>query len=122
MLFSSPIFFLFFAVYFAINLLIPVRWRVYLIIVGSTIFYSWWKLEYVWLPYLLMAIAYFGVRWMMRAKEEVGRRIRATVTIVVLFVPLLVFKYTNFFYNDVLGALTGGGRCGAILAMIRSLA
>jgi alginate O-acetyltransferase complex protein AlgI len=110
MLFSSPVFFLFFAVYFATHLLIPARWRLYLIIVGSTIFYAWWKLEYVWIPYLLMAIAYFGVVWMMRAKEPQGRRMRAIVSIVLLFTPLVIFKYTNFFYNDVFGPLTGGGK------------
>src|SRR5580700_2344043 len=110
MLFSSPVFFVFFAVYFAIHLLIPARWRLYLIIAGSTIFYAWWKLEYVWIPYLLMAIAYFGVVWMMRAKEPQGRRIRAIVSIVLLFTPLAIFKYTNFFYNDVFGPLTGGGK------------
>src|SRR5271156_7019830 len=107
MLFSSPVFFAFFAIYFAIHLLIPARWRLYLIIAGSTIFYAWWKLEYIWIPYLLMAIAYFGVVWMMRAKEQAGRRLRAIVAIALLFTPLVIFKYTNFFYNDVFGALTG---------------
>jgi alginate O-acetyltransferase complex protein AlgI len=110
MLFSSPVFFVFFAVYFALHLVIPTRWRLYLIIAGSTVFYAWWKPEYVWLPYLLMAIAYFGVIWMMQAKLEPGRKRRAVVAIALLFVPLVVFKYTNFIYNDVLGALTGGGR------------
>jgi alginate O-acetyltransferase complex protein AlgI len=110
MLFSSPVFFVFFVVYFIIHLVIPARWRLYLIIAGSTIFYAWWKLEYVWLPYLLMAIAYFGVIWMMDAKLEPSRKRRAGIVIALLFVPLVVFKYTNFIYNDVLGALTGGGK------------
>src|ERR1700730_14904423 len=101
MLFSSPVFFVFFAVYFAIHLLIPGRWRLYLIIAGSTIFYAWWKLDYVWIPYLLMAIAYFGVIYMKLSKEGKDRRIRAIITIVLLFAPLVIFKYTNFFYNDV---------------------
>lgn len=110
MLFSSPVFFVFFVVYFIIHLVIPTRWRLYLIIAGSTIFYAWWKLEYVWLPYLLMAIAYFGVIWMMDAKLEPSRKRRAGIVIALLFVPLVFFKYTNFIYNDVLGALTGGGK------------
>ena len=110
MLFSSPVFFVFFVAYFTVHLLIPGRWQIYLIIGGSTIFYAWWKLEYVWLPYLLMAIAYFGVIWMMRAKAEASRKRRAALAIVLLFVPLVVFKYTNFFYNDVFGPLTGGGK------------
>ncbi len=40
MLFSSPTFFVFFLAYFACHLLIPRAYRNYLIIVGSTIFYS----------------------------------------------------------------------------------
>jgi alginate O-acetyltransferase complex protein AlgI len=110
MLFSSPVFFVFFAAYFAVHLLLPRQWRLYLIIAGSTIFYAWWKLEYVWVPYLLMAIAYFGTIWMMQAKSEPVRKWRAAVAIVLLFVPLVVFKYTNFVFNDVLGPLTGGGK------------
>jgi alginate O-acetyltransferase complex protein AlgI len=110
MLFSSPVFFVFFAVYFTLHLVIPARWRLYLIIAGSTAFYAWWKPEYIWLPYLLMAIAYFGVIWMMHAKLEPGRKRRAAVVIALLFVPLVVFKYTNFIYNDVLGVLTRGGK------------
>jgi alginate O-acetyltransferase complex protein AlgI len=110
MLFSSPVFFAFFAIYFTLHLVIPARWRLYLIIAGSSFFYAWWKPEYVWIPCLLMAIAYFGVIWMMHAKPEPSRKRRAAVVIALLFVPLVVFKYTNFIYNDVLGVLTGGGK------------
>ena len=51
MLFSSPVFFGFFAVYFLFHLITPAGRGSYLIIVGSTIFYAWWKVRYVWLPY-----------------------------------------------------------------------
>src|SRR3954465_13106015 len=107
MLFSSPTFFLFFAIYFLFHLLLPSRWRVYLIICGSTVFYAWWKVDYVWLPYLLMAIAYLGVVWMERAQTRMGRKGRAAAAIVLLFLPLVLFKYTDFLYVDVLGALLG---------------
>jgi alginate O-acetyltransferase complex protein AlgI len=110
MLFSSPVFFVFFAIYFAIHLLIPRQWRLYLIIVGSTVFYAWWKPEYVWLPFLLAAIAYFGARWMMAAKEPSGRKLRAAIAIVLLFLPLVIFKYANFFYGSAFGGLTGSGK------------
>jgi alginate O-acetyltransferase complex protein AlgI len=110
MLFSSPVFLAFFAIYFALHLVAPAPWRLYLIIAGSTIFYAWWKLEYVWIPFLLMAIAYFGVVWMTQAKLEASSKRRAGIVIVLLFVPLVVFKYTNFLYNDILGVLTGGGK------------
>src|SRR5437773_9441724 len=100
MLFSSPTFFAFFAAYFLLHLAVPARYRVYLIICGSTIFYAWWKVEYVWLPYALMAVAYGGARWMNRAATGAARRRRTAATIVLLFLPLVFFKYTNFVYAD----------------------
>jgi alginate O-acetyltransferase complex protein AlgI len=107
MLFSSPAFFVFFACYFALHIAVPRRYRNYLIIAGSTVFYAWWKIEYVWLPYLLMAIAYLGVQWIANAKEEPARKRRMLTTVVLLFLPLLVFKYTDFLYRDVFGLAFG---------------
>lgn len=107
MLFSSPEFFVFFAAYLCAHQLVPARHRVYLIIGGSAIFYAWWKVEYLWLPFVLMAIAYGGVRWMNQTGDPVARKQRAALSVVVLFLPLLVFKYTNFVYRDVLGPMFG---------------
>ncbi len=107
MLFSSPAFFVFFLVYFCLHLVVPLRHRVYLIIAGSAIFYAWWRIEYAWLPFALMATAYGGVLWMEQAPDAVRRKRRATVAVVILFLPLLVFKYTNFVYRDVLGPIVG---------------
>ena len=106
MLFSSPTFFLFFVAYFACHLLIPRAYRNYLIIIGSTIFYAWWKVEYTWIPFFLMAIAYFGADAVGRAKGQ-PRFAFTAATIVLLFMPLVIFKYTDFFYSDVLGPVFG---------------
>jgi alginate O-acetyltransferase complex protein AlgI len=105
MLFSDPSFFLFFALYFTAHLLTPARHRLYLLILGSTIFYGWWKPEYVWLPYLLSVIAWAGVLWIERVKAADDRRWRLSLTLVVLFIPLVAFKYTHFLVYDVFGAL-----------------
>jgi alginate O-acetyltransferase complex protein AlgI len=106
-LFSSPAFFVFFLVYFSLHQLVPLRQRVWLIIAGSAVFYAWWRIEYAWLPFALMATAYGGVRWMEQASTPAQRKQRATAAIVVLFLPLVFVKYTNFLYRDVLGALFG---------------
>jgi alginate O-acetyltransferase complex protein AlgI len=105
MLFSSPVFFAFFAVYFLLHLIIPRPARILLIIAGSTVFYGWWKIGYVWLPYLLMAIAYCGVLWIENAPDAEQKKQRLFLTIAALFGPLVFFKYTNFLYRDVLGAV-----------------
>ena len=107
MLFSSPAFFLFFALYFVAHRLVPARYRTYLIICGGAIFYAWWRVEYTWLPFFLTGTAYGGVAWMERAASERSRRRRATTAIVVLFLPLLIYKYTDFVYRDVLGPIFG---------------
>ena len=107
MLFSTPVFFVFFAIYFAIHLLLPARYRLCLIVAGSTVFYAWWKPAYAWLPYLLASIAYFGVIWLMRAEPGPSRKLRLTLTIVLLFLPLFLFKYSNFLFIDVIGAFSG---------------
>jgi alginate O-acetyltransferase complex protein AlgI len=107
MLFSDPSFFAFFSVYLLLHFVVPPRFRLGLIIVGSTVFYAWWKWEYTWLPYLLIAIAYTGSRQICFEKNETRRKAITAVTVALLFVPLVVFKYTNFIAVDVLGPLIG---------------
>jgi len=106
MLFSSPTFFVFFVIYFACHLVFPRQYRNYLIIAGSTIFYAWWKVEYVWIPYFLMAIAFLGAAAVGHAKGSLRFSLTAA-TIVLLFLPLAIFKYTNFVYAGVLGPVFG---------------
>jgi len=107
MLFSDPVFFVFFAVYFGLHVITPPRYRLYLLIIGSTIFYSWWKFEYVWVPYLLSLTAWLGVRWFESIVTPEARKRRLVVTLVVLFAPLALFKYTHFFIYDVVGVFAG---------------
>lgn len=103
MLFSSIEFLPFFAAYLALHLLLPARYRIALIIAGSTFFYAWWKPAYVWLPFLLTAIAAVGVR--LQPRQPGTHRARLAMILVALFLPLIVFKYANFLYQDVFGPL-----------------
>ena len=119
MLFSSPVFFLFFVIYFAVHQAVPPRFRNYLIICGGTIFYAWWRVEYAWLPFFLTVVAFWGVVWMERAPSHAARKLRTTVAIVVLFLPLVIFKYIDFLYRDVIGPFAGwqGGLLNAPLPL-----
>lgn len=107
MLFSSPTFFLFFAIYFLLHVFTPLRYRTWLIIAGSTIFYASWRIEYVIVPYVLMVAAFFGAAWMSQTQEVVHRRMRLALTMVLLFAPLLLFKYTGFIVREILAPLFG---------------
>ncbi|MBP1299801.1 MBOAT family O-acyltransferase [Bradyrhizobium elkanii] len=107
--FSDPVFFVFFALHFSAHLLTPPRYRLYLLIFGSTVFYAWWKLEYALLPYLLSTIAWGGVLWIEEAKAPDVRKWRLVVVLAVLFTPLIVFKYAHFLIYDVAGAFRAAG-------------
>src|SRR5215218_6586065 len=107
MIFSTPTFFAFFVVYFGLHFLVPRQHRLVLIIAGSTIFYAWWKLEYLWLPFALMLTAYLGGRWIDDAADPALRWRHTAIAIALLLVPLAVFKYTDFIYRDVIGPFFG---------------
>jgi alginate O-acetyltransferase complex protein AlgI len=108
-LFSSPIFFAFFAAYFALHAAILPRQRIWLIIFGGLIFYSYWYPGYFWIPPLYLAIVFPGALWIAQATEPRSRKLRLTVVVVALLLPLAIFKYANFFYRDVLGPFLGTG-------------
>ena len=83
MLFSDIHFFVSFIAYFLLHVVVPPAHRIFLIIVGSTIFYAWWRVDYVWLPYLLTFIALdTGVWWSERAPDEDARRRRLIVGLI----------------------------------------
>ena len=103
MLFSSPVYFAFFAVYLLVHFLVPRRFRLLVVIVGGTIFYSYWEPTYTPVPHLLMLMAYGGALWMDRAAGEAGRKQRMIATVVALLLPLIFFKYTDFLYRLAIG-------------------
>jgi alginate O-acetyltransferase complex protein AlgI len=107
MIFSSPPFFFFFSIYLLFHLAVPARYRLALIIAGSTFFYGYWNPWYVWLPYLLLLIAFFGAQWIEVARGTSKIFRRAAIVVSLLLMPLAVIKYTNFFYEDVLGFFLG---------------
>src|SRR5258706_13465719 len=105
MLFSSVAFFLFFAAYLPVHFLVPARYRVAVVIIGSTIFYAYWNVAYVWVPYGLIAIALFGSRFIAASANELQRRRRLVGVLALTLAPLVFFKYTNFIVASLLGPL-----------------
>lgn len=107
MIFSSPLFFAFFAAYLLLHFYLPLRLHLALIILGSTIFYAHWNPLHLWVPYALILIGFIGARWIMQAAEAGRRRWRLASVVVALLLPLIFVKYGNFLYSKVLGPLTG---------------
>jgi alginate O-acetyltransferase complex protein AlgI len=87
--------------------LIPARYRIYLIIAGSAIFYSWWRVTDVWLPFALAIVAWSGVRLFEATDDRSSRRWRLTATICILLAPVVIVKYAYFIIHDILGSLPG---------------
>lgn len=102
MLFNSPVFIVFFVWYLIIHWLTPRRFRLWTMIAGSTVFYGYWTWAFTPLPFALVLLAFLTTSWTLSAAPG-ERRFRLGVSIVVLLIPLLFFKYTNFIWNDVLG-------------------
>jgi len=117
MLFSAPQFFVFFAVYLGAHFLIPTRYRVPLIVLGGTVFYSYWNPVQVWLPYLLTFAAWAGVLYIVGVDCASERKRRLILVVSALLLPLLIVKYTDFFYQDVIGALFPVHREGLNIAL-----
>jgi alginate O-acetyltransferase complex protein AlgI len=103
MLFSEPVFFAFFALYFAAHVLTPREHRNTVIIAGGAIFYSYWNPFYAWVPFLLLVISFFGAQYMEQAEKESVRKTRFILTVFFLLIPLFAFKYTNFFFEAIIG-------------------
>jgi hypothetical protein len=107
MLFSSPVFFVFFALYFAAHLLVPKSHRNWLIIIGSAIFYGYWNILYTGLPFALTLVAYSAALWLMASDDPLVRKRRMVAGLIVMLLPLGFVKYTNFFVNDLAAPLLG---------------
>ena len=104
MLFSEPRFFLFFAVYGVLHLIVPPRFRLWLVILGGAAFYASWRPEYMWVPVGLSLAAHFGAQWLDLETDAAARLRRLWLVLVVIFAPLVIVKYTHFVLADVLQA------------------
>ena len=93
MIFSSLEFLIFFATYFLVALFSSKRFHLFLLILASLIFYGWWKIEYVLVPIVISAGIYITCH---RLRKTNFSRSNLLVAIVILLLPLVFFKYSNF--------------------------
>jgi len=105
MIFSTIEFFIFLVIYFLFYKILPAKFSTPLIIIGSLFFYGWWNPILIWVPGVLCTIAYFGAYWVSSDSSPVQKKIKMTVIIIGLLIPLLIFKYIDFFYNDIFSVL-----------------
>ena len=104
MIFSSLTYFVFFIVYFTLHKILPNSRQIFLIIIGSLIFYSWWKPNDLLVPVTLIIISYYGTILTSRISERF-KKYALIFNLLFLYLPLLLFKYSDFIYSDILRPL-----------------
>ncbi len=94
MIFCSPEFIVFFCLYLLCHQYCRSA-RIAVIVVGSLVFYSYYKIEYTIIPVALTVWAYFSGR-ILGASAEAGRNSKIIFFLSGLLLPLLIFKYKDF--------------------------
>jgi D-alanyl-lipoteichoic acid acyltransferase DltB (MBOAT superfamily) len=100
MLFCEPIFFLFFSGYFFIHKVIPKNLVMFLVILGSLFFYGYWNPAYIPLPIALVTFTYWAGLKIEKTFNNQTRANLLSVFLVLLFCPLIFFKYLNFIIKN----------------------
>jgi D-alanyl-lipoteichoic acid acyltransferase DltB (MBOAT superfamily) len=101
MLFNSFEFFIFFPITTLIYFLLPTRFRWLLLLVASYVFYLSWKPEYILLLLTSTIISFFLA---IRIEDETNQNHRKkflVLSIIINIGLLLVFKYFNFFNENI---------------------
>ena len=118
MVFSSVTFlFLFLPIFLVVYYALPFRLRSAWILVGSWVFYGWWRLDFLFLLVLAATSGWFAGTRIARARERAPRIARRWVALGVMIAlgVLAYFKYFNFGV-ETLSALLGSVRGDGIAA------
>ena len=102
MLFTSFEFIIFFFFYFFLHYLLKLKLRIYLIIFGSLFFYAYWNLLYVFIPIFLALTAWFASVWINNEKKINYKRFKLFLSLIILLLPLVFFKYSEFFITGII--------------------
>lgn len=102
MVFSSEIFlFLFLPSFLAAYYLTPSRLRSYTIVIGSYLFYAWWRIDFLGLLFATTVWVYVFARLIERDLDSPRARWHLAVGIGGCLLVLAVFKYLNFFVDSI---------------------
>lgn len=113
MVFASGVFlFLFLPVFLAVYYLTPVRFRSVTILIGSGVFYAWWRVDFAVLLFAVMLWAHFVALSIGRAQERSDERAAKRwmiAGVVVNLSTLGYFKYWNFGVDTLTAILLKAG-------------
>lgn len=94
---TSLVFLLFFMGVFAINYLLPLKWRWLFLLFASYFFYATWKLDYVLVILVITVATYFIARGLENNQNKSQRILLLGMGLLVTLGGLFAFKYFNFF-------------------------
>ncbi len=101
MIFSSLVFVVFFIIYFVVHFFLKPNLRIYLVIIGSLLFYGYWNPFYVFLPIYLAFMSWLLGNFIQLEKRQYYRKIKLTFSIIILILPLIYYKYFNFILSNI---------------------
>lgn len=83
--------------------------RKYFLLIISLLFYSFWSEAFLLLLLFELGVSYFAGLSYYRSKEKNSKTIPLFIFVLVLLLPLLVFKYLNFIISTIIdvGAIFG---------------
>ncbi len=97
MVFSSAIFlFLFLPVFFSVYYLAPERFRSLVILVGSYIFYGWWRVDFLLLFVAVTGWNYFFSKQIVKEGKDTRKKRLLVIGIAGNLLTLGYFKYAGF--------------------------
>lgn len=101
MLFCDPIFFLFFGSYFVFHQLVPKNLMMSLVVLGSLFFYGYWNAIYIPLPLMMVLFTFWAGLKIDEAIDKGSQKKLLTLFLLILFCPLVFYKYLNFFISNI---------------------
>lgn len=100
MLFNSQAFAIFLPIVFLLYWNIPHKYRWGLLLISSYYFYMSWNPKYIFLILLTTAVSYGAARLLEHAESNTHRKCILYATVFVCLGTLFVFKYFNFFSEN----------------------
>lgn len=100
MLFNSLHFFVFFPVVVFLYFIFPFRFKWVLLLAASYYFYMSWRPEYAILLVISTFVAYFGAIMMNKTSNQKIKKYYLFLSLFIILGILFIFKYFNFFNNN----------------------
>lgn len=110
MVFSSSFFILYFLpVFLTCYYLVPPRFKNYIILAASTLFYIWGAPKFIFVLFGSIVLDFYLARFIYEAKTPASKKLLVTLSVIINTSVLLYFKYANFFVENLSQVLQHAG-------------